>query len=964
LKNPRKPSENEAATLFPAPERAGDPAEGRDAGQADDPKKSARPGVDPGASTPAAAPKALRVAPASSPASAPADTVFLVDGTALVYRAHFAFLRNPLITTKGELVSAVYGFASALFQLLRVEKPSYMAVAFDRSAPTFRHEQYAEYKAHRRPVPDDLIPQLPRARELVSALGVCILEQDGVEADDLIGTMVRVARQEGRDVVIVSSDKDFMQLLEPGVRQWIPPYMGGDAQWVDPDGVRERWGVRPDQMVDLLALMGDASDNVPGVAGVGAKTAASLLQEYASLDGSYAHLGEIGKKGLQEKLERDRASAYMSRDLVCIRAELPPPARLEDLRVPPLAEQTALPPLLRELEFRRLLEVLGLAEEETWSAHCAILDTEEALVAALREWRAEPRPLVIDAVTASPDARTGAAVGISLAWEEGRAYYIPVGHQEGRNLAPEIVGRHLRPILGDPSVGLIGQNLKSDLHVLAGLGLEARGELLDTLLASYLIDPEGAHDLDALSRSLLQHRMIPIADLIGKGRKQIALDQVPVEKVAEFSGEDVDVTFRLFHILTPRLQSQGLYKLWEELECPLVRVLLRMEQAGVKVDANWLRGLSGVMEKDLERVTAEIYRLAGVEFNIGSPVQLSKVLFETLKLPSRKKTKTGRSTDSEVLEELAEFHPLPRLLLEHRSLSKLKGTYIDALPLLIDPRTGRIHACFNQMVAATGRLSSSDPNLQNIPIRTPLGREIRKAFVAEPGSVLLSADYSQIELRLLAHLSGDEWLKAAFRSGQDVHAATAERIFGVTAAQVDPAMRARAKTVNFGVIYGMGPLRLARELSITIPQARAFIESYFAKMPAVKGYMDDTLDQARRDGYVSTLFGRRRLIRGLESGDSRIRSQAERIVNNTPIQGAAADLIKRAMLEVDRTLAGRGLKARLILQIHDELVLEVPEEEIGEVERLVRAAMEGAAALDVPLQVDIGRGAHWGEAHR
>ncbi len=890
--------------------------------------------------------------------------LFLLDGTALVYRAHFAFLRNPMMNRRGEVVSAVFGFANALFQILRQEKPEYLGVAFDRGEPTFRHERYAAYKANRPPMPEELIPQLPRVQQLVAAAGLTGLQREGVEADDLIGTMARHAVDAGCDVVIVSGDKDFMQLIGPGVRQWIPPTAGGEGQWIDAPEVVAKWGVDPGQMIDLLALMGDASDNVPGVQGVGPKTAAQLLQQYGSLDAVYAHLEELGKKAVRARLEQDRENAYLSRELVTIRTDLDPlPCALSDLVVAPVTARPELIALLQELEFRRLLETLGPSASTGWQAEYAALGSLDELDRWLERWKASGLPLAIDTETDSLDARTARAVGLTLAWEAGRAAYLPIGHVDGPNLDAGGVVERLGPILSDPAVTLIGQNLKFDLHVLAGLGLTARGRLEDTLLAAYLVDPEGRHSLDALSEVQLGHRMIPIKDLIGEKRDQITMDRVDVARVAEYSGEDVDVTLRLHPLLLQQLDQLGLRALWSDLECPLVQVLLRMEQAGVKVDTELLGALSTVMAVDLRRLEQEIHAAAGEEFNVAAPRQLERILFDRLGLPAKRKTKTARSTDQEVLEELASLHPVPRLTLEHRELAKLKGTYLDALPKLVDPRTGRIHAGFHQMVAATGRLSSSDPNLQNIPVRTPRGRAIRQAFIAAEGCRLVSADYSQIELRVLAHLSHDAGLLEAFATGTDVHAATAERIFGVPAAKVDPGLRARAKTVNFGVIYGMGASRLARELSIPLSEARAFIEAYFAKMPGVRGYLEGVQQQAKRDGFVTTIFGRRRPLPGLASGDARLRAQSERIAANTPIQGSAADLIKRAMLRVDQALADRGLAARLILQVHDELVLEAPQKEVPEVEALLREAMEGAASLRVPLKVEVGRGLNWDEAH-
>jgi len=720
------------------------------------------------------------------PGEAPAR-VFLVDGTALLYRAHFALLRNPLVTSRGEPVGAVFGFANALFQLLRQQQPEHLGVAFDLGGPTVRHGRYAGYKAQRPPMPDELSTQQPRARQLVRAMGLPVIEQEGIEADDLIGALAVRAVARGLQAVIVSGDKDFMQLIQPGIRQWIPPLAGSEAQWIDAEQVVAKWGVGPERMVDLLGLMGDASDNIPGVRGVGPKTAAQLIQQYGTIEGVYLHLDDLGKRAIRAKLEADRENAFLSRELVRIDTGLEPPCDLEQLRVGPFAARPELVELLRELEFRRLLESLGPAAETSWQADYRVVRSLPELDDLLAAWRRSGEPLVLDTETDSLDARTARPVGITLGWNPGEAWYVPVGHRDGENLDPAEVAARLRPALADPSAEVAGQNLKYDLHVLAGLGVEAAGPLRDTLLAAYLIDPEGKHGLDALSQDHLRHRMIPITDLIGTGRNQITMDRVPIERVAEYSGEDVDATCRLLPILEGQLRTLGLQDLWRDLECPLLRVLLRMEQAGIRVDTALLGLLARGLEADLERLTAEIHRAAETEFNVNSPPQLAAVLFERLKLPAGRRTRTGLSTDQEVLEELAELHPVPRLVLEHRVLSKLKGTYVDALPKLVDPRTGRIHAAFHQHVAATGRLSSSDPNLQNIPIRTERGREIRRAFVAEEGCLLLSADYSQIELRILAHLSQDEGLIDAFRHDADVHAATARRLFGLPDGPVDPA---------------------------------------------------------------------------------------------------------------------------------------------------------------------------------
>jgi len=896
------------------------------------------------------------------PGEAPAR-VFLVDGTALLYRAHFALLRNPLVTSRGEPVGAVFGFANALFQLLRQQQPEHLGVAFDLGGPTVRHGRYAGYKAQRPPMPDELSTQQPRARQLVRAMGLPVIEQEGIEADDLIGALAVRAVARGLQAVIVSGDKDFMQLIQPGIRQWIPPLAGSEAQWIDAEQVVAKWGVGPERMVDLLGLMGDASDNIPGVRGVGPKTAAQLIQQYGTIEGVYLHLDDLGKRAIRAKLEADRENAFLSRELVRIDTGLEPPCDLEQLRVGPFAARPELVELLRELEFRRLLESLGPAAETSWQADYRVVRSLPELDDLLAAWRRSGEPLVLDTETDSLDARTARPVGITLGWNPGEAWYVPVGHRDGENLDPAEVAARLRPALADPSAEVAGQNLKYDLHVLAGLGVEAAGPLRDTLLAAYLIDPEGKHGLDALSQDHLRHRMIPITDLIGTGRNQITMDRVPIERVAEYSGEDVDATCRLLPILEGQLRTLGLQDLWRDLECPLLRVLLRMEQAGIRVDTALLGLLARGLEADLERLTAEIHRAAETEFNVNSPPQLAAVLFERLKLPAGRRTRTGLSTDQEVLEELAELHPVPRLVLEHRVLSKLKGTYVDALPKLVDPRTGRIHAAFHQHVAATGRLSSSDPNLQNIPIRTERGREIRRAFVAEEGCLLLSADYSQIELRILAHLSGEPALLESFARGEDIHARTAAEVFGLAEDQVDSTHRRYAKAVNFGIMYGISAFGLSQNLGIEREEAAAYIERYFERLPRVKTFIEQTIESAKRQGYVATVFGRRRPIPELASGNFQERSLGERLAVNSVIQGSAADIIKVAMVGCHRRLSQGFPGSRLVLQVHDELVFEVPEGEKKDLMALVKREMEGVMKLRVPLKVEIHAGRNWDEAH-
>ncbi len=921
--------------------------------------------------------------------------VHLVDGSGLFFRAHFAFINRPLTTSSGMDVGATFGFVNTLLALLRDEGATHLAVAFDSAAPTFRHERYPQYKATRPPMPEELIAQVPWIHRTVEALGLRAMLRDGVEADDLIGSAARAARAAGWETVIVSADKDFAQLIEERIVQYVPSRGREPARWLDGEAVRVKWGVTPEQFVDYLALVGDSSDNIPGVKGIGAKTAAKLLESHPHLEAIYDHLEAVTPAGVRAKLEAGREAAFLSRELVTIRTDLetPDPA---DLTAPDPAAREPLRALLEELEFkqiaRRLFSDPGSAREEAggqlslaaprahvtappahggaavadgWDARYGVLASRRDLerVVAAGSGGAAQGVLAIDTETDGLDVHTSRLVGLSFGWTPGDCWYVPVQHQEGPNLPlPDLI-EVLGPLLKDPAVTLAGQNLKFDAHVLARHGLPLEGPLRDTMVASYLRDPDARHGLDALARELLGHTMVPIEALIGAGRDQISMAAVPVDVAAPYACEDVDAVLRLLPPLQEMLRAGGATELFEALEMPLLPILTAMERHGVLVDGALLGALGESLAGQMERLEARIHRLAGQTFNVNSTKQLQKVLFEDLKLHARRRTKTGYSTGQEVLEELAATHPLPAAVLEYRQLAKLRGTYVEALPKLIRPDTGRIHTEFHQTVTATGRLSSSNPNLQNIPIRTPLGREIRKAFIAPPGHRIVSADYSQIELRLLAHLSQDDYLVEAFRAGADIHRATAARVFNVAPGQVDPAMRARAKVVNFGVLYGMGAQRLAREQGIAVKEASAFIGEYFEKLPGVKAFIDRSVAQARERGYAATLLGRRRRLPDLNSPRPQLRAAAERMAVNTPVQGSAADLIKLAMVRIHAKLAATAPSARMLLQVHDELVFEVSAAQERALEALVAAEMTAVMELRVPLQVDISAGANWYEAH-
>jgi DNA polymerase-1 len=913
-------------------------------------------------------------------------SLLLVDGSALLYRSYFAFIQNPLRNAKGEPTSVPYGVLQTLLPLLESRRPDKVAVVFDTAAPTFRHKVFAAYKAHRPPIPNELVKQIPRAREVIGLLGIPIVEQPGVEADDLIGSLAREAERDGAIAMIVTGDKDFFQLVSERVQVLAPQSRSGELVPIGPAAVRERYGVAPEQMVDLLALMGDASDNVPGVPGVGEKTAAQLIQRFHSVDALYQSLDQVERASLREKLRVNRDGALLSRMLVTIRSDLPLDRHWwelgrEPVRVPELNR------LLEDLEFQTLRrrfaseivepepgELFPPAPGELFPTappavarapfgDYRVVRNEKELQALSRELQDARGPVAFDTETTGLNPMRADLVGISVATAPGRAFYLPIGHEAGPNLDPEQVREALRPFFDSPRAQRVAQNAKYDWHVLHRFGIPIRDVAFDTMVAAYLADPDQPKNLDALAASRLALVKIPTESLIRSGRDQVTMASLPVEPVAEYASEDADACLRLEPILRQEMEAAGVLPLFSEVEMPLVGVLTRMERAGVKIDTRALESMSADLGRELAGLEDEIQEVAGVPFNVNSTRQVAEVLFERLKLPKGKRTKDGYSTDVEVLEQLAALHPLPKLLLAHRQSQKLKTTYVDSLPRLVNPETGRVHTTFHQTVASTGRLSASDPSLQNIPIRTEEGRAIRRAFIAEgERGLLASFDYSQVELRLMAHLSHDPVLTEAFRTGLDVHATTASRLFGVAPEAVTPAQRAQAKVVNFGILYGMGPARLARELSLSRALAAAFIEEYKRTLSGVAAYLDQVLETARRTGYVETILKRRRPLPGLRAEGAR-RADAERAAINAPIQGSAADLVKVAMVKIDSLLAEQGYRTRLILQLHDELLFETDEDEIEAVAPIIREVMEHAIPLRVPLVVHQGQGRTWAEAH-
>lgn len=882
--------------------------------------------------------------------------LFLIDGSSYIYRAFFAL--PHLSNSKGLPTNAIYGFTTMLLKVIKDEKPEYLAVAFDSKGPTFRHEVYKEYKANRPAMPDNLVPQIPYIHEIAAGFNLPVLSREGVEADDIIGTIARKAVDLDVDVVIVTGDKDMMQLVSRPVTllDTMREKITGPAE------VRDRFGVGPDGVRDIMGLMGDSSDNIPGVSGVGEKTAVKLIGEYGSLEGIYDSIDKIRGK-LKEKLERDRDLAFLSRELATIDRHLDFDFALDeyDLVQPDLPK---LREIFKELEFSKFLK--ELTPKETLSREeYRLLSIPEEIRSVINTIN-ETHLLSIDLETTSLDPVKAAIVGISLSFEPHRAYYIPVGHRyEGVREQPDLkeVLHILKPLLTSEVIRKIGHNLKYDYSVFRRYDIELKGIYCDTMIASYLLHPtRHSHSLEEVAREYLDHQMITYKEVVGDPKK-VTFDRVELEKATEYAGEDADVVYLLTEIILPMLERDGFELLFHQVEMPLIEVLSEMELTGVRIDTDFLGTMSEEIEAGLKTLMSDIYSRAGEEFNINSPKQLSEILFEKLKLPTMKKTKTGYSTNVEVLTRLAENHELPAKILEFRSLAKLKSTYIDALPKMVKEETDRVHTTYNQAVTATGRLSSSDPNLQNIPIKTDLGKRIREAFIPEEGYAILAADYSQVELRIMAHLSDDEVLLQSFARGEDIHTRTAAEVFGIFPGMVTPQMRREAKVINFGIIYGMSAFGLSRELGISPKIAKAYIDGYFQKYRGVRDYLDSTIESAREKGYVTTIMNRRCYITDINSPSMAQRQFAERAAINAPIQGSAADIIKVAMVNIYRRLKREGLRSRMIMQVHDELVFEALEEEIEIMKQLVTEEMERVVKLRAPLKIDIGIGKNWADAH-
>ncbi|HXT18091.1 MAG TPA: DNA polymerase I [Gemmatimonadaceae bacterium] len=968
----------------------------------------------------------------------PPPRLFLVDGYALIYRAFFALISRPLTTSRGENTSAAWGIVNFLQRLLQTHKPDYLGWVHD-SGLSFRHERYPAYKATREKLTEELQSDFDRGMEricdILDAYHIPILALKGYEADDVIGTLARQGVEAGMNVVVVSGDKDFQQLVRPGL--WLlNPGRGGPAsveeQWVGVENGSERLGVPPALVTDYLALLGDASDNVPGVKGIGEKTAQELVNSFGSVENILAHASEITKKRPREALLEQGDMALLSKELVTIRQDLAVDLDLDSMRLSP-PDLARLRAMYVELEFHTLAKNIAAVEaaapvatddassappEPAIKTNYVTVDTVAALEKAVARARRAPYIAVDTETVIDPtapqdvDPLRSSLVGVTIAVAPGEAYYFPLAHrhradtQVGLDLGDEppssddappkkkarakkasepasVAARFfaagteqrvknlppidsaetvpLKALLEDPAVKKTAQNAKYDILALRGAGVTVRGLDFDTMIASYVLDPgRRTHGLDLLALEFLNHKMTSFEELCGKGKELIPFDQVPIECARDYSCEDADMTWRLREMFEPQLEALQLARLFHDVEMPLVEVLAEMEWQGITIDVPWFATLKERFERERKRVEQEIYVSAGEEFNINSNPKLREILFEKLQLPVLKRTPTGPSTDASVLQQLAdEGHQLPVLLMEYRELSKLESTYIDALPTYVHPRTGRVHTSFSQTTAATGRLSSNEPNLQNIPIRRELGRDVRRGFVPRKGWTLLAADYSQIELRLLAHLSSDPAFVQAFQSGGDIHRQTASVIFGVPVEDVTKDMRARAKTINFATIYGQGAHALSRQLKIAHAEAKQFIELYFQRFSRVREYLDSMVEFAREHGYVQTIFNRRRYIPELRERNFNIRAFGERVASNAPIQGSAADLIKIAMIRIHNALISRGLSTKMLLQVHDELVFEVPGPELDEIKQLVKTEMEHAAQLSVPLVVDMGQGNDW-----
>jgi DNA polymerase-1 len=885
--------------------------------------------------------------------------LFLIDGNSLLYRSYYAIRR--LSNSRGFPTNAIYGFINMLRKIVDQEKPKYLGIVFDTGKPTIRHKVFKEYKAHRKPMPDDLIPQVPVLKKVIKAMNIPLFEFENYEADDVLGSLAKKAAQKKIMSVIVTTDKDLLQLVDDCTSVFNP----AKEIYLDEAKVKEFFGVSPSQVVDVLSLWGDPSDNIPGVPGIGEKTSKALISQFGTLDNLLRHISEVKNPRLREKIEQNLEQLELSRDLVTLEKGLDVPLNLDDFTVsePNYSELRA---LFQELEFTSLLSGLVKKPGDVKKDYKVILETKElkAVIAQVKK----AGFISLDTETDSPFPTRAHLVGMSFCTTAGQAFYLPLGHDYpgAPGQIPKNTAFHLlKEVMADPKIKKIGQNIKYDYIVLKREGLPICGIDLDTMVLSYLLEPNwGKHNLEKLALAYLQTQKIPYADIAGKGKNEVTMNAVPVDKVFPYACQDADLAYELSSVLWPQVVEKKLARLYREIELPLIGLLAEMEIWGVKIDREALEGLSADLEKELKRLEKKIYDLSGGEFNINSPQQLAHILFHKINLtPSRKTRVTKRySTSLDILQELAPLHPLAQYALEYRQMSKLKSTYADSLPLLIDSETGRIHTSYNQTVTATGRLSSSDPNLQNIPTRGELGQRFRQAFVPESGHMLLAADYSQIELRVLAHLSADPALCDTFAKERDIHEETARRVFGEALPHLKDELRRKAKIINFSIIYGTSAFSLAKELGTSTHEAQQFIDRYYAQHPQVRDFLDRTVKEAQEKGFTETIFGRIRQVPELKQKDKVVQQAGRRIALNAPIQGSAADLMKKAMIDIWEEFKKHRLKTKMILQVHDELVFEVPADETRVVENVVREKMEKVSPLSIPLKVHLGWGANWAEA--
>ena len=894
--------------------------------------------------------------------------LFIIDGYAILYRAHYALIRNPLITSYGFHTSALFGFTNQLIKIIKDENPDYLVCAFDSKEKTFRHKIYSDYKANRPEMPEELQKQIPHLWELLDGMNIPVLRKPGYEADDIIGTVTESVLDKKIQSYIVSGDKDFMQLINDKIFLYTPGKRNSAPDIYDKDGVIKKWGLPPEKIIDLLALMGDSSDNVPGVAGVGVKTAVKLLKEYDNIESVLDNASKISNKRVHNGLMNGRDKAFLSKELVTIIKDVDVDTNVENFLLKSF-DQEALGKKFEELEFYALLKYLAIDAPETFTKkeeknYQTILDLK-----ALKEMVDElknAKYVSIDLETTSVNPMLAEIVGISVSYNKNSAFYIPILYPEKKknNFGDndlEVALSVMKEFLENNDIRKVGQNIKYDALILYRHGVKVSNIFLDTMIAAHILNPAAkSYKLDALSIEFLNYNMVPIEDLIGKGKDQITMDLVPLDKISYYAAEDADIVFQLAEIFTPKLEENGQLNFFADIEMPLIDVLMKMENEGVYVDEDLLNEMSLNIGERLDLLVKEIYNIAEEEFNINSTQQLAKILFDDLKLTQIKK----RSTAENVLKELVNEHELPELILSYRKLNKLKNTYIDALPASINKKTKRIHSTFNQTIAATGRLSSTGPNFQNIPIRTVDGREIRKSFIAQQKNWgIFSADYSQIELRIMAHLSEDKELCKAFKDNLDIHDRTASLIYNVPLDDVQPEMRRTAKVINFGIMYGAGPFRISQELGISRKAAQEIIKQYFIQYSGIQNYIDDTLSKARSDNYVETILGRRRYVWDVNSENALKKQAAERVAINMPIQGSAAELIKIAMIDIQKNIENDKLNSKMILQIHDELLFEYPLDEEEHLILMVKKSMENAMSLKVPIIVDYGFGKDWFEAH-